>query len=150
MVSGMTAEPGKADLILGRIPKSSRKESAMRNAPRSIRIYVFPALFGLLTLISTTGGTQVNVPGGVVPSGDPDENPSTTVIKSREHKQQKELLKSQLKNMRKDAAEMAELAASIQSDLDKTTENELPLRVVSKAEQVEKLAKRIKNTAKGF
>jgi hypothetical protein len=52
--------------------------------------------------------------------------------------------------MRKDAAEMASLAASIQEDLEQTTENELPLRVVSKAEKVEKLAKKIKNTAKGF
>jgi hypothetical protein len=66
------------------------------------------------------------------------------------HKRQRALLKENLEKMRKDAAEMASLAASIQEDLEQTTENELPLRVVSKAEKVEKLAKKIKNTAKGF
>lgn len=66
------------------------------------------------------------------------------------HKQKQELLKSKLEDMRRDAAEMTKLASSIQEDLEKTTENELPLRVVNKAEQVEKLAKRIKNTARGY
>jgi hypothetical protein len=66
------------------------------------------------------------------------------------HKRKQELLKSKLENMRKDAAEMTKLAGSIQEDLEKTTENELPLRVVAKAEQVEKLAKRIKNAARGY
>ena len=66
------------------------------------------------------------------------------------HKQKQKWLKQKLESMRKDAAEMAELAGSVQEDLEQVTENELPLRVVEKAEQVEKLAKRIKNTAKGF
>lgn len=71
-------------------------------------------------------------------------------VPSMSHKRKQEFLKDKLEKMRKDAEEMTKLAGSIQEDLEKTTENELPLRVVAKAEQVEKLAKRIKNTAKGF
>ena len=77
-----------------------------------------------------------------------DDIPDDTVT-PKERKRQQALLKYNLKNMREDAAEMAKLANSIQEDLERTSENELPLKVVAKAEQVEKLAKRIKNTAKG-
>jgi len=66
------------------------------------------------------------------------------------HKQKQEFLKFKLEKMRKDAAEMAQLAISIQEELDAITENELPLKVVEKAGRVEKLAKKIKNAAKGY
>ncbi len=104
----------------------------------------------LLMLSASTGGGQVNTTPPGTGMGDSDAPNSPLIIKSREHKQQKELMKMYLANMRKDAAEMAKLAESIQEDLSKTTENELPFRVVSNAEKVEKLAKKIKNTAKGF
>lgn len=98
------------------------------------------------TLIATaqTGGRsgRLQVPDpGRFPEGDP------TVVMSR--KQQKALLKHKFESMKKDADEMAELAQAVQEELNKATENELPLRVAGKAEKIEKLAKRIKNTAKG-
>ena len=81
---------------------------------------------------------------------DPALVPSSEPADSMSHKQKQEFLKFKLENMRKDAAEMAELAGSIQGDLAEVTENELPLRVVEKAGRVEKLAKKIKNAAKGY
>jgi hypothetical protein len=102
-------------------------------------------------MIGTLGGIgQTRDRPGRVQINDPDLLEPTDPARGMPHKRKLELLKSKLEHMRKDAAEMAKLADSIQEDLEKTTENELPLRVVNQAEQVEKLAKRIKNTAKGF
>ena len=64
--------------------------------------------------------------------------------------QKKRLLEAKLAKMRKDAAEMVKLANSIQEDLEKVTENELPLTVLNKAQRVQKLAKQIRSTAKGY
>lgn len=112
----------------------------------------------LITAILSTGcvlmaltfmaSSQVRVRRGAQ-TVDPDVVFPDETVTPKERKRQHELLKYNLKNMREDAAEMAKLANSIQEDLEKTTENELPLKVLAKAEQVEKLAKKIKNTAKG-
>ena len=80
---------------------------------------------------------------------DPDVMAPIDSPRPMSHKLRQKYLKAQLEKMRKDAAKMAELATSIQEDLETVTENELPLKVVEKADQVEKLAKQIKNTAKG-
>ena len=96
------------------------------------------------------GIAQIRNRPGPIQTADPDIFSPTDPASTMPRKRKQELLKHKLDNMRKDAAEMTKLASAIQEDLEKTTENELPLRVVAKAEQLEKLAKRIKNTAKGF
>ena len=65
-------------------------------------------------------------------------------------KQKKDLLKGNFEKMKRDADELAELAKSLQEDLDQSNENVLSLRVIDKAEKIEKLAKRIKGTARGY
>lgn len=108
-------------------------------------------LICLLILAGTMAGTaQIRGRPGRAQTNDPEVFSPADPIGGMPRKRRQELLKFKLENMRKDATEMPKLANSIQEDLEKTTENELPLRVVTKAEQVEKLAKRIKNTAKGF
>ena len=72
--------------------------------------------------------------------------PSTTLSK----KQKTDLLKDNFAKMKRDADELAELAKSLQEDLNKSNENVLSLRVVDKAEKIEKLAKKIKGTARGY
>ena len=120
------------------------------NAPGKVGFFNAMLIF-LLIMAGTLGGiAQTRDRPGRVPINDPDVFPPTDPARGMPHKQKQEFLKSKLENMRKDAAEMAKLTNSIQEDLERTTENELPLRVVNQAEQVEKLAKRIKNTAKGF
>ncbi len=75
------------------------------------------------------------------------ENPPTP---DQTRKQQKDLLKFNFGEMKRDADKLAELAKSLQEDLGKTNENVLSLDVVHKAERIEKLAKKIKETAKGY
>jgi len=66
------------------------------------------------------------------------------------HKQKRELLKQNFERMKRDIEELAALAQALQEELNKSNENLLSLTIVDKAERIEKLAKRIKSTAKGF
>jgi hypothetical protein len=63
-------------------------------------------------------------------------------------KQQQELLKSNFEKLKRDADELAALAKSLQQDLDKSNENVLSLKVLDRAEKIEKLAKKIRSEAK--
>ncbi len=64
-------------------------------------------------------------------------------------KKKQDLLKSNFEKVKRDAADLVALAKSLQEDLDKSNENVLSLKVVEKAEKIEKLARKIKITAKG-
>lgn len=65
-------------------------------------------------------------------------------------RQRKELLKENFEKMKRDADELATLAKALQDELAKSNENVLSLQVMDKADNIERLAKRIKNRAKGF
>jgi hypothetical protein len=64
-------------------------------------------------------------------------------------KQKRELLKANFDKVKRDADDLVLLAKSLQEDVDKSNEHVLSLQVVEKAEKIEKLAKRIKTTARG-
>ncbi|MGD0697867.1 MAG: hypothetical protein ABSB82_23875 [Terriglobia bacterium] len=64
-------------------------------------------------------------------------------------KQKQDLLKSNFEKLKKDAADLAALAKSLQQEIDTSNENVLSLKVVDKAEKIEKLARKIKTAAKG-
>jgi hypothetical protein len=80
------------------------------------------------------------------PSSTQEEEPAAQIT----HKQKRDLLKQNFEKMKRDAEELAALAKALQEDLDKSNENLLSLQVVNRAEKIEKLAKRIKSTARGF
>jgi hypothetical protein len=65
-------------------------------------------------------------------------------------KQKRDLLKSNFEKMKRDAGELATLAKALQDELNKSNENILSLDIVEKADKIEKLARRIKGTARGF
>jgi len=65
-------------------------------------------------------------------------------------KQKKDLLKSNFEQMKRDASELADLATALKEELNKSNENVLSLDIVDKADKIEKLARRIKGTARGF
>lgn len=64
-------------------------------------------------------------------------------------KQQRDMMKSNFEKMKRDADELASLAKSLQQDLDKSNQNVLSLKVLDRAEKIEKLARKIKTEAKG-
>ena len=65
-------------------------------------------------------------------------------------RQRRLLLKDNLEKMKRDAGELAALTKALQEELDKSTENMLPLGVVDKADKIQKLAKKIKASARGL
>jgi cell division protein FtsN len=65
-------------------------------------------------------------------------------------KQKRNLMKANFEKMKRDAGELADLAKALQQELNKSNENILSLDVVEKADKIEKLARRIKGTARGF
>ncbi|HZO99009.1 MAG TPA: hypothetical protein VFD30_01820 [Terriglobia bacterium] len=80
----------------------------------------------------------------------PDNEPEEQVSHKWERKQKKELLKSNFEKMQQDARELVELAKSLEDDLNKSNENVLSLKIVDRADKIEKLARKIKNSAKGL
>lgn len=77
--------------------------------------------------------------------------PSTSKPSNRKTERQKEALaKYNFKQMKKHADELSELAQSLQKKIGESNENVLSLDVVRNAAKIEKLAKKIKNEAKGY
>lgn len=64
-------------------------------------------------------------------------------------KQKQELLKANFEKVKRDAEDLVVLAKSLQEEVDKSNENVLSLKLVDKAERIEKLARRIKTMARG-
>jgi hypothetical protein len=79
-----------------------------------------------------------------IPNGpdQPDVNPPPLTPK-----QQREILKSKYEKLKQEASELADLAKALQQDLDKSNSDVLSLKVVDRADKIEKLAKRIKSEA---
>jgi hypothetical protein len=65
-------------------------------------------------------------------------------------KQKRNILKSNFDKMKNDAGELADLANALKEELNKSNENILSLDIVDKADKIEKLAKKIKGTARGY
>ena len=81
-------------------------------------------------------------------SGDESNQESSQV--SHSGKKQRTILKANFEKMRRDSGELADLAKALQEELNKSNENLLSLDVVEKAGKIEKLAKRIKGSARGY
>ena len=60
------------------------------------------------------------------------------------------MLAYNFKKLKQHAEDLTELAKSLQEEIEKSNQNVLSLEIVKKAAQAEKLAKKIKNEAKGF
>lgn len=65
-------------------------------------------------------------------------------------KQKRELLKSRFEKIKDDAAQLATKANDLHDELDRSSVDILSLDVIQKAEKIEKLAKKIKDEAKGY
>ncbi len=61
----------------------------------------------------------------------------------------KAILKSQHEQMKKDVDHLLQLATELKAEVDKTNSDILSLKVIKKAEEIEKLAKKIQNRMKG-
>jgi len=111
--------------------RAAQASSPSRPAPNAAAT-ASPAQAPQLPLLT---GKQEPAPGGE------DTGPPLTP------KQRQELLKSNFEKMKRDAEDLASMAKSLQQDLDKSSENVLSLKVLDRADKIEKLAHKIKNEA---
>lgn len=65
-------------------------------------------------------------------------------------KRKKALLDDNFKKLKEHAQDLADLAKSLQAEIEKSNENVLSLEILKKADEAEKLARKIKSEAKGF
>jgi hypothetical protein len=76
------------------------------------------------------------------PQADEDSTPSG--------KQKRNIMKANFEDMKREATQLADLAKALQEELNKSNENILSLDVIEKADKIEKLARKIKGTARGL
>jgi hypothetical protein len=121
-------------------------------------------IIGVALSFLTLAGDSHGVPGQSIgqfqgttlqgPQQLPGQNRLPTVsppdFPKRSLKRKKALLDYNFKKLKQHAQDLAELAKSLQAEVDKSNENVLSLEIVKKAEQAEKLARKIKNEAKGY
>ncbi len=100
-----------------------------------------------------SGTTDSQIPPVIDPFGKNETGPrpglASDVNRPLSKKQKQDLLKSNFEKLKHDADELSTLAKSLQQDLDKSNENVLSLKVLDRAEKIEKLARKIKSEAKG-
>jgi hypothetical protein len=77
------------------------------------------------------------------------ENPSKAEI-DMENARKKAIKKEQYDSLKKDTDQLLALATELKQDVDKTTENTLSLDVIKKTEEVEKLAKKVREKMRGY
>lgn len=117
-----------------------------------ISMFLFAGVLVLLALQTTNARTQVVNPQ--VPDASESGNqrqrdadsPWTLQQKREIAKKQNELRQQEIKQ---DTDQLLELATELKQYVDKTNENIISLNVIKKAEQIEKLAKSVKDKMKG-
>ena len=62
----------------------------------------------------------------------------------------RKMIKASHEQLQKEVAELAERSAALQDDISKSNEDELPLDALKKAEEIEKLAKKIQGRIKNL
>jgi len=129
---------------------------------RPLMMVFSAALAGLLIILASTGsaqqlgrsglgtGTQGTTEPRQQQQPQPITSPDNGVSPSLTPRQKQDLLKSNFEKMKKDTDVLLDLAKSLQKDLDGSNQNVLSLKVLDKADKIEKLAKKIKNSARGY
>jgi hypothetical protein len=107
-----------------------------------------PLAFLLLFSMTIAGQQSAPIqppsaPGPPLPGAHGKDEPPWT--RDQMEKMRKERTAAREKQIKEDTAKLLQLATFLKESVDKTNQNVLSLDVVKKAEEIEKLAKRIKN-----
>lgn len=107
-----------------------------------IRSAVFLIVFSLIFVSAVLPQAETQHPGERQRSPDPSEiEQQKQMEKARNESRQKEL--------KRDTVRLLELATELKQYMDRTNESVLSLEVIHKTEEIEKLARSIKNKMKG-
>jgi uncharacterized protein YlxW (UPF0749 family) len=97
---------------------------------------------GLSVLLGGTAFYALSAPAAI--QFGPPQNAQTQAEKDMLDRQMKEANKRRQQDIRNDTDKLLQLATELKSSVDKSNENLLSLEVVRKADEVEKLAHRVK------
>lgn len=111
---------------------------------RSILCLPLLLLFGLFSPVFAQHQTVPPPPNGEPPLIDADDARARIA-----HDMEKKAAKDRLVALRNDTDKLLKLSVELKSYVDKSDENVLSLDVVKKAEEIEKLAKSVKDKMKG-
>ena len=89
------------------------------------------------------------VPDASVPVGQQQRNPDDPWTQEKKREILKKQNEHRQQDIKKDTDKLLELATELKQYVDKTNENIISLDVIKKAEQIEKLAKSVKDKMKG-
>lgn len=106
----------------------------------------------ILVIVVTTLIAQQRGQTGAPPpyAGESQAERAEDVWNAQQHKaMEKKANLQRQEDIRKDTEKLLELATELKQEVDKSNENTLALGVVKKAEEIEKLAKSVKNKMKG-
>jgi uncharacterized protein YlxW (UPF0749 family) len=105
--------------------------------PRSFAIHIYAIIAGLLIAVAGSIAVAQFVPP-----------PPSQAEKDMHAQQRKEANKKRQQDLKNDTDKLFQLATELKAAVDKTNENMLSLEVVRKADEVEKLAKRVREKMK--
>lgn len=114
---------------------------------RSIKFVVLSAVL----IFVTTSATSAQIPDPSqpqIPSVQPRERDDTWTAQQKRDMAKKQNVQRQ-EDLKKDTEKLLELATELKQYVDKTNENTLSMDVIKKADQIEKLAKTVKEKMKG-
>jgi len=122
----------------------------MRQSVRFPRGYLaFVALALLLSLvfaIPAQSQPQELPPGGLGQSTTPPVSPEQ---ERAEHDRAKAMNKERFESLKRDTDKLLELATELKQNVDRANENTLSLDVIRKADEIDKLAKQVREKMKG-
>jgi hypothetical protein len=84
-----------------------------------------------------------------VPVGQPQRNPEDSWTLEKRREMAKKQNEHRQQDIKQDTDKLLELATELKQYVDKTNENIISVDVIKKAEQIEKLAKNVKDKMKG-
>jgi predicted RNA-binding protein with RPS1 domain len=107
-------------------------------------------VFAFLLALEPGVGAQSPIGSPVRPqvlNNDPNQSPDPSMTKLEKEAEKQRNLKRQ-QDIRRDSEKLLQLATELKQYVDKTNENIISLDVIRKAEQIEKLAKNVKEKMK--
>lgn len=113
--------------------------------PRWIRLSTMAALFLCFGMCCAAQRTEAP-PSVLQPQQHVEDTPWQ--VQQRKELERKRNLQRQ-EELKKDTEKLLELATELKQSVDKTDENTLSLEVIKKADQIEKLARSVKDKMKG-
>ena len=104
----------------------------------------------LLLSLGRYGAAQASQPSPPLPGVPPQTSPTEDPWEVQQHKAMVKKVNLQLQQeIKKDTEKLLQLATELQQSVEQSNENTLSLEVIKKAEQIEKLAKTVKDKMKG-